>query len=271
MRNMIVDNGRDVKVHFLPVEKIRPNPYQPRKDFDKFALGELATSIKEYGVMQPINVRHISGTNYELVSGERRLRASKLAGMETIPAIIIHISDNESAIIALIENLQRQNLNYLEEAEGYQNLMSDYGITQEELARKMGKSQSAIANKLRILKLSETVKNMLLENDLTERHARALLRLPEEEFQIDILYSVIEQALNVKKTEDLVEETLMQIRNDALKKGKQQKVQIYIKDMRLITNTIRQAIDVMSKSGFNVVYDIDEKDNLYEVNIKIPF
>ncbi len=261
---------KEIKIQNLPIDKIRPNPYQPRKYFDKTALEELAASIREYGVMQPINVRLINGCSYELVSGERRLRASQLAGLLTIPAIIVDVSDNDSAVLALIENLQRQNLHYIEEAEGYQNLMQDYGLTQEELAAKLGRNQSTIANKLRILKLSPEIKKLLAENDLTERHARALLKIPDLEVQKVIIYKVIDQELNVKKTEELVESTLNKMRQDKLPKS-EQKVKRSFNDIRLFTNTLKQSVDIMRKGGIEATYDIEEKQDCYEVNIKIPY
>ena len=142
---------------YISVDSIRPNPYQPRKRFSKASLDELCESIKQYGVIQPINVRKIGNNHYELVAGERRLRAAIMAGLDKIPAIIIDVNDNDSAILALIENLQREDLNYLEEAEGYNNLIMEHNLTQEELAMRIGKSQSTIANKIRLLRLSPLV------------------------------------------------------------------------------------------------------------------
>lgn len=255
-------------VQYISIDKIRPNPYQPRKNFGRIQLEELANSIREYGVMQPITVRCINGVNYELVTGERRLRASKIVGLETIPAIIIDITDKDSAVIALIENLQRQNLNYLEEAEGYQNLMHDYGITQEELAKNLGKSQSTIANKLRLLRLSDNIKKILIENNLSERHARALLKMPDERVQLKIINQIILQNLNVKDTESLVEEEVSKILNENF--HSEQKVKVFVNDIRVFTNTIKQAVDVMNKSGVNVNYLMEKKDNFYEIKINIP-
>ncbi|UZQ83009.1 ParB/RepB/Spo0J family partition protein [Thermoanaerobacter sp. RKWS2] len=171
------------EISYLPIDSIRPSPYQPRKTFDIKNLQELSESIKVYGVLQPITVRMVGNNSYELVAGERRLKASKLAGLTEIPAIIVNAQDEDAAVLALIENLQREDLNFIEEAEGYYNLINDHHLTQEQLAKMLGKSQSTIANKLRILKLSKEIKEKLLENDLTERHARALLRLPDEELQ----------------------------------------------------------------------------------------
>jgi ParB family chromosome partitioning protein len=193
------------KITYIPIENIRPNPYQPRRNFEHGALEELCKSIKEYGVIQPINVRKTKTNHFELVSGERRLRASILAGLKEIPAIVIDVNENDLAIMALIENLQREDLGYMEEAEGYSNLIKDHGLTQEELAQKIGKSQSTIANKIRLLKLPPMVKKMLSDHQLTERHARALLKLHDEQLQLRVLKKVCEKGLNVKKTEELVQ------------------------------------------------------------------
>lgn len=261
---------KEVKVQNLPIESIRPNPYQPRKYFDLGSLEELAASIKSYGVMQPISVRLINGCSYEVVTGERRLRASKMAGLQTIPSIVVDVSDNDSAVIALIENIQRQNLNYIEEAEGYLNLMNDYKLTQEELALKLGKNQSTIANKLRILKLSPDIKKLLIDNKLTERHGRALLKIPDEEMRMVVIYKVIEQDLNVKKTEEMVEQTLNKLANKTLTKT-EQKIKRSFQDIRLFTNTIRQSLELMKKSGVEATYDVVENEDSYQILIKIPY
>jgi len=268
--NTIIYHGQDMKIQYIPIDKIRPNPYQPRKNFEKVKLEELANSIREYGVMQPITVRYINNISYEIVSGERRLRASKIVGLETIPAIIVDIADKDSAVIALIENLQRQNLNYLEEAEGYQNLINDYNITQEQLAKKLGKSQSTIANKLRLLRLPDEVKNALIENDLSERHARALLKVPDKDVQLNIIAQISAQNLNVKDTEDLVEKEIQKMLNNnvpMLLEG--QKIKRFVNDIRVFTNTIKQAVDVMNESGVDAKYFVEKNNNSYEIKINI--
>lgn len=266
----IVYHGQDTRVQYIPIDKIRPNPYQPRKNFEKIKLDELANSIREYGVMQPITIRYISSTSYEIVTGERRLRASKLLGLETIPAIIVDIADKDSAVIALIENLQRQNLNYLEEAEGYQNLINDYGITQEQLAKKLGKSQSTIANKLRLLRLSDNIKAVLIENDLSERHARALLKIPDENVQMSVISQIVLQNLSVKDTEELVEKEIEKLLNNTVQVSLEgQKVKRFVNDIRVFTNTIKQAVDVMNESGVNAKYFVEKNDKNYEIKINI--
>ena len=261
---------RDLKIEHIAVDRVRPNPYQPRKIFSDAALQELANSILEHGLMQPITVRKI-GDSYELIAGERRLKASKLAGLETIPAVIVEVNTKDSAVLALIENLQRENLNFLEESQAYYTIMQDYGYTQQELANTLGKNQSTIANKLRVLKLSSTIQKILIENSLTERHARALLKLPDEKFQLVALEKVIKQELTVKKTEQLIEQMLVDITRDNMIKHKSnQKVKSYIKDMRLVTNTITQAVSMIQKAGVDAKYTMQEQVDGYEIRIKIP-
>lgn len=252
----------------IPVEKIAPNPYQPRKEFSVSSLEELSASIREYGVLQPINVRKIGENGYELVSGERRLRATKLAGLDSIPAVVIEVVEQDSAVIALIENLQREDLNFIEEAEGYHNLISDHGMTQEELAKKVGKKQSTIANKLRLLKLSDKIKKRILECSLTERHARALLKLPEENLQEKALSNVIKKSLNVKKTEELIEKML-----DEIAAAAEEPVKSRIKgkiNYKIYVNTIKNAYKEIVKSGYKVEYGQVDKGEYIEVTVKIP-
>ena len=263
--------GDQKKITYIPLEKIRPNPYQPRRNFENGALEELCGSIKEYGVIQPINVRKTpgSGNQYELVAGERRLRASIMAGLKEIPAIIIDVNEDDLAILALIENLQREDLSYMEEAEGYQNLIRDHGLTQEQLAQKIGKSQSTIANKIRLLKLPPMVKKMLADHHLTERHARALLKLHDEQMQLKILQKVCEKELNVKKTEDLVQKVLDKYVDPSMyENGK--RLTRSIKDIRIFVNTIRQAIDVMKKSGVNAKAAQIDRGEFVEFIVRIP-
>ncbi len=257
------------EVLYLGINKIIPNPDQPRKYFDDESLQELSMSIKEYGVLQPITVRYLRG-NYVLIAGERRLRASKIAGLKYVPTIIINLDDEKSAVLALIENLQRQDLNYIEEAFGYYKLLKEYNITQENLAQKIGKNQSTIANKLRLLKLSDNVKIFLLQNDLTERHGRAVLKIDNEEHQLIILNKVVKNDLNVKKTEDLVERFLEKNQNTEKKKN-QYKIKRIIKDIRIFTNTINQAVDIMKESGVDTDYVINETEDGYKIVIDVNY
>lgn len=258
------------KITMIPIDLIRPNPYQPRRKFEQVSLDELCQSIKQYGVIQPINVRKVSATHYELVAGERRLRATAMAGLQEIPAIVVDVGEDDSAILALIENLQREDLGYMEEAEGYRNLIREHGLTQEELAQKIGKSQSTIANKIRLLKLSPMIKKMLSDNNLTERHARALLKLEDEQLQLKVLQRVCERGLNVRKTEELVQKVLDKYCCTVKSEEYKGRITKSIKDIRIFVNTIRQAIDTMKKSGVNARAAQIDRGEYLEFIVRIP-
>lgn len=251
----------------IPVDKIIPNPYQPRKVFSINALEELSKSIQEYGVLQPITVRQKDNV-YELVAGERRLRAAKLAELETIPAIINNMCDEYSAVLALLENLQREDLNFIEESLGYENLIKEHNFTQQQLAEKLGKNQSTIANKLRILKLPNSIKQYLVENGLTERHARALLKLPNEELMMDIVKKVVKQELTVKKTEKLINDTLEALK-DEIEPKKKQNIKCSM-GMRIYLNTLKQAYDTIKNTGIEARYNEIDKGDYMEIVVKIP-
>lgn len=256
------------EIKYIPISDIKPNPYQPRKDFNQRSLEELSQSIKSYGVIQPISVRQIKEDSYELIAGERRLRASELAELHEIPAIIVDYRDKESALIALMENLQREDLNFIEEAEGYNNLIEDHGFTQQEIAEKMGKNQSTIANKLRLLKLPEDIKKNLLEYNLTERHGRALLKLADDDLKRKILEKVMKNELNVNKTEELVNDIL-----DDLTKREDNEVKQNIKSMiniRIYLNTIKKAFSAIKDTGVKAEYKEVDKGDHVEVVVKIP-
>ncbi len=264
-------NGEENKnITYIDIENIRPNPYQPRKQFNKISLEELCESVKQYGVIQPINVRRLSTNMYELVAIVRRLRAATMAGLKKIPCIIVDIDDNDSAVLALIENLQREDLSYMEEAEGYNNLINEHGFTQEELAAKIGKSQSTIANKIRLLKLPPLVKKILADNNLTERHARALLKLHDEQLQLKVLKKVCEKGLNVKKTEELVERAIEKYTKNENEKKNKVVFTKAIKDIRIFINTIKQAIILMKKSGVDAKAAQFDRGSYVEFIIRIP-
>jgi len=192
------------RIEHLALADIRPNPHQPRRYMDEAALGELAASITQHGLLQPIFVRS-NGAFYELVAGERRLRAARLAGLTHIPALVKETGEQASAVLALVENLQREDLHFLEEAEGYLNLAQEHSLTQEEIAGRVGKSQSGVANKMRLMRLGRALRAELAQAGLTERHARALLRLPEELMQRKALGHIIHRQLNVRQAEDLID------------------------------------------------------------------
>ena len=250
----------------IGIDKILPNPFQPRKKFDGEALEEMSKSIMQYGVLQPITVRRISPTLYELIAGERRLRAAKYAGLSMIPAMVVEMSDSDSAAVALVENLQRQDLSFMEEAEAYSALIAIHGFTQEHIAAKLGKNQSTIANKLRLLRLSERVKACIAENNLTERHARAILRISDEEKQLSALKKICENSYNVQETDEYIDKLL----EDKKPPSSPPKRMGMMKDVRIFMNTINRAVSVMVESGIAAKSDRKEFDDYYEYTIKIP-
>ena len=264
---------REREVARIPIDSIRPNPYQPRRVFSQEALEELCASIKQYGLLQPISVRKSGNDTFELIAGERRLRASKMAGMKFIDAIIFSTYEQDSAVIAMMENLQRENLHYMEEAEGYQNLIRDHGLSQDELAKRLGKNQSTIANKMRILKLPMPVKRMLLQYGLTERHARALLRLHDEEAQIKVIQVIVAQNLNVKATEDLVERTISRmygIAEEEVSERKPSRISGFVRDTRLFVNSRRTVVQQMADAGLAPHFDAAEKESGVDIHIWVP-
>ncbi|NMA37312.1 MAG: ParB/RepB/Spo0J family partition protein [Papillibacter sp.] len=259
------------KILNIPVTDISPNPNQPRKQFDKETLNELADSILRYGVLQPITVRK-SHTGYELVAGERRLRAAKLAGLTTIPCISLDVDAVDSGLIALVENLQRRDLDFIEEAEGLATLIKAYGLSQEEAARRVSKSQSAVANKLRLLKLSPEILYILRENKLTERHARALLRVEKEEDRLNVLKYIIENGLNVAKSEEYIERLLKQKPlSQTPPKAQAKKSPFFaIKDVRIFLNTVSRGLGMMKSSGIAASCQQSETENDLILTITIP-
>ncbi|MEW8957044.1 nucleoid occlusion protein [Clostridium sp.] len=254
------------EVCYVDPELIYPNLYQPRKVFDEEAIEELSKSIKTYGIIQPLSVRKSYDNKYELVAGERRLRAAKKAGLKQVPVIIVEINEKDSAAIALLENIQRENLNFIEEAEAYYNLIKIHSYTQDQLAEFIGKKQSTIANKLRILKLSDEVRSVLLDNKLTERHGRALLKLPDEEMQLYILDIVVKRGLNVKKTEELIEKELLKLANKELATDGKKRIK-GVFSSKIYINTIKQVFD---KYGINAQYKSKDLDEFVEVTVRIP-
>lgn len=252
-----------MKVVSIPIHSIFPNPSQPRKYFDSISLEELTVSIEEFGVLQPISVRKVRG-GYEIIAGERRFRAAENAGLDTIPAIIMNIDEKKSALLALLENLQRDDLSFFEIAESYQNLIRTQGMTQEDIAKKLGKSQSTIANKLRLLRLYPRTKRLILEYSLSERHARALLHLTDEESQLLAVRTINEKKLNVSQTEELIKKML---RSGTVKR---QKLQLKsFQDIRVFTNTIKHALDLMRDGGVNADMETNSFDWGIEYVIKV--
>jgi len=251
------------EVKQIPLSEIVTSPFQPRTVFDDERIDELCQTIRTHGVIQPIVVR-MRNNKYEIIAGERRWRAVTKLGLETIPAIVREFNDAQTASIALIENLQRENLTAVEEAVAYQRLIELHQLTQESLAQRLGKSQSTIANKLRLLALPEPVKQTLMDRKITERHARALLTLDTEQLQIKVLEDIIKNDWNVKQTEARIA-----FLKEASKPKKAKRIS-FTKDVRLALNTIRQSIDMVSGSGLAIKTKEEDHDDHYEIVIQIP-
>lgn len=246
------------RVVFLPARTIRPNPAQPRKIFKQEALEELSESIQRHGILQPLSVRR-AGAGYELIAGERRLRAAQMAGLTEIPCIVMSMDEQESGIAALVENLQRQDLDFIEESRGISLLMDKFNLSQEQAARLIGKSQSAVANKLRILRHSPAVLQALRENALTERHARALLKLPDEAQKLQAIAVIVRQAMNVARAEQYIQQMLCQPSQSA----SQVNVGAFLK-------SVSQTLARIQQSGIPAISERTETDRQIVLTITIP-
>ena len=256
-------NKASCQIQLIPHENIKPNPHQPRVRFDYNELEGLACSIRSNGLLQPINVRVLSDGSFELISGERRLRAARMIGMNNIPCVVMNVSDEQSALFAIIENVQRQNLDFFEEAVALEKLMIDHGLSQEQIAKKLGKSPSSLSNKLRLLRLPEEMRDKITYAGLTERHARALLSLPDNITRARVLDIVIERHLTVAETEQLVKDV-----HRRKKEPKKAHVKVY-KDMRIFLNTLNHAVDTIRKAGIEADTAKSETDEYFEYVIRI--
>jgi len=246
------------RVVFLPARSIRPNPNQPRKVFRTEALDELSDSIRRHGILQPLTVRRVD-TGYELIAGERRLRAAQQAGITDIPCIIMKMDDRESGVAAMIENLQRQDLDFIEEAQGISRLVQDWGMSQEQAARLLGKSQSAIANKLRLLRHSEGVLLSLREAGLSERHARALLKLKTEEDKLSAIGEILRQNMSVARTEKYIESLLCEKEEQSRKPN-----------VGAFLNSLTQSLQKIQQGGIAAVSERRETESQIVLTITIP-
>lgn len=253
------------KVVQIPLERVAPNPAQPRQVFREEELRGLAESLRQNGLLQPISVRK-NGAGYELIAGERRLRAAKLLGWRSIAAIVNECDAGQSAVLAMTENMQRQNLGVFEEAEGLRRLIERWGVTQEEAALRLGKSQSALANKLRLLKLRDSERDAINRAGLTERHARALLRICDEKQREHALGVIIEKGWNVAKSEEYIDRLLQ---GEAAKPKKKRPTMV-VKDVRIFMNTLRHAVDTMKKSGIAAQSRQNETEEYIEYMVRIP-
>jgi|SRR5690625_27359 len=250
----------------IPVNKIIPNRFQPREIFNDEKIQELAQTIRTHGMIQPIIVRRLEDNRYELIAGERRWRAIQMLEWENIPTIIRDMTDTETASVALIENLQREELTVIEEANAYQQLIEMHELTQEALAQRLGKSQSTIANKIRLLNLPQPVQQALLDQTITERHARALIRLKDEQTQLKILEMIINDGLNVRQTEEAIEK----LHQPKETKKQRPRFKGVSKDIRIAMNTIRQSLSMVTKTGIDVETDEEDHEDYYQFTIKIP-
>jgi len=257
--------NEDKRVLRLGVGSIRPNPRQPRRLFDETGLKELAASIRRHGILQPLVVRR-RADGWELVAGERRLRAARLAGLETVPCVEAEVDERESALLALVENLQRQDLHYFEEAAAIADYLRRTGATQEEAAAQLGRSPSAVANKLRLLKLSPACQALLLKSGLTERHARALLRLEDEEERLAAAKRAADRQLNVAQTEQYIERRLAELQTSP-PAGRRTYI---IKDVRLFLNSVDRGLRIVREAGVEARCQRQDTDDEIVMTIRIP-
>ncbi len=250
------------RVRYIPINAVRPNPQQPRHSFDETALRELADSISAYGILQPLTVRDRGGV-YELVAGERRLRAARIAGLREVPCLIAEVGEEDAALLALIENLQRRDLDYMEEAAAIARLIRRYGLSQQQAAEKLGKSQPTIANKLRLLRLSAPVIDCLRQYGLTERHARTLLRLTDPEQQLAAARHIGKRGLNVAQTEQYIDRLTAENRTEPPRR----RPTYIIKDVRLFLNSVERGVRLMQSAGVGA--EVGRRDTEEEILLTI--
>ena len=258
-------NADQVDVVQLNVSDIDPNAYQPRTEFDDEKIKELAQTLQTHGIIQPIIVRSKGEDQYEIIAGERRLRAAKFLEWEKISAIVRELSDTETASLALIENIQREELSVIEEAQAYSKLLEMHELTQEALAQRLGKSQSTVANRIRLLSLPEEIQEGLLQKNITERHARSLMTLKTTEEQVEYYEKVIEQGLTVRELDDLIKSDYAK----PVEKKKRKKPKLVSKDVRIATNTIKRSLKMISDTGIDVESEEEDLDDYYQITIKV--
>jgi len=261
VKTMLTLKNDTPRLLLLKPDEIAVSPFQPRQVFEREALAELTESIKEHGILQPLAVRKTE-TGFELIAGERRLRAARAAGLKKVPCVLCSFPDEEAGLLSLIENLQRRDLDCFEEAEALEKLMKSFSLTQEEAAARLGKSQPAVANKLRLLKLSPSLRERLRQENLTERHARSLLRLPEEK-QARALDRMVTGHLNVAAAEEMVEKMLTERKKKPRRQGA-------VKDLRLFCNTLNKAVESIRGTGLAVEATWAERDGFVEYTVRLP-
>ena len=273
-KQKIFEHGGYSTVMQVKIDDIRPNRAQPRAEFDNNSIIRLADSIRRYGILQPLSVRKADNNEiyqYELIAGERRLRAARLLGYSTVPCILVEADEKLSAELAIIENLLREDLNMFEQAYGFRQLIENYGLTQDEVARRMSLSQSAVANKLRLLKLSYEEQRLIVEAGLTERHARALLKLEVQKDRIEVIKYVSSNKLNVQKTEEFIEEYIKSVRKDMkmdinVEKGQHTSAEKGLVD---VISCFKRKIESVKKLGKDASISVVECENAFDVHIKI--
>ena len=265
---VVSESEKGVEIVEVSLDQISANPFQPRKTFSEEGLAELTASIREYGIIQPLVLRK-ADDGYEIIAGERRFRAATRIGLTAVPCLVRQASDKEMAEIALIENLQREDLHYFEEAAGYEKLLTQFGLTQEVLAKSVGKDQSTIANKLRLLKLAPEVRNFIFQANLTERHSRALLKIDEVSSQMDVLQIVAEHKLNVRDTESLIEERLQSQSPDPIPPKRRMMLKV-VKDVRIFINTVGELVKQMKKAGLDVRLTQTQDEDTVTLTMIVP-
>lgn len=261
-----LSNKNQDDIILLKVDQIVPNEYQPRTQFDDEKIKELAQTLQTHGIIQPIIVRRKDEELYEVIAGERRLRAAKFLEWETISAIIRDLSDTETASIALIENIQREELSVIEEANAYEKLLEMHSLTQEALAQRLGKSQSTVANRIRLLTLPEVIQEGLIDKKITERHARALMKIKDAETQVEFYEKIVEKQLTVREAELEIKQLL---EGNLEPKKKRNKPKFVSKDIRIATNTIKRSLKMIADTGINVESEEEELDDYYQITIRV--
>lgn len=257
----------------LPIDEIVPNRFQPRTIFDDEKIEELSRTIHTHGVIQPIVVRKTSENQYEIIAGERRYRAMKKLQWTEVPAIVRNLTDKETASIALIENLQREELTAIEEAVAYQKLLELHELTQEALAQRLGKGQSTVANKLRLLRLPDEVQQAILQRKISERHARALIAIKDQPLQLEILQQTVDNDWNVRQLEEQIQAILHPVtdeQEESVPKKARPKRKAISKDVRIALNTIKQSLTMVTKSGITVNTEEEDTEEYYQITVKIP-
>ena len=270
VRELAPDAG-EMLVREVSVDAIHTNPFQPRRWFREEPLAELAASVKEYGVLQPLLVRREGHDRYELIAGERRLRASRMAGRKTVPVIQVVMNDQEVAEVGLIENLQREDLHFLEEAESFKQLMGFFGLTVEQLAERMGKSTSTIFARMRLLKLDSVVRDEVVKSGITEKHARSLLKLDDPQAQLAVIGKIAEQGLTTRETEQWVNLTVADMHEPKREKPMpKEKTLNNVRDVRIVLNLLRHMTSDLKRDGLNVQMNQREEDGFLKVELLIP-